>query len=145
MRIPWEGSERFKEHPRAVKGEGDLLCTLFAAQRQLIERYEPVERENGAVTIPRYKFGMLDDRRVQMRLKDLAQRIIEEICETTNLLKNRPWRTDTRHTDPDEYVEEVADVLHFFIEWCETAGIDADELFVAYFNKHRENHERLNA
>lgn len=135
--LPWTEKEK-AEIPRG----GDLLATIFAGQRQLMEEYDEIERRNGAV-VPRPEFfGQLDAREVQIRLKDLAWRVTEEISEATNTLKNKPWKQTFVATDVAHFEEEVADALHFFVEFLITAGFTPETIFKVYFKKFAVNQFR---
>lgn len=127
---------------QALNPEGDKLTSLFNKQWELIEKYHDIETERGALTIPPDAFGQLDYRRVQWRLKDLAYRVVEELSEATNCLKNKPWKQSEVTTDQEHFYEEVADALHFFVEFCITAGLDADKLYALYTRKHQVNEFR---
>lgn len=120
----------------------DKLNFIFEAQRQLMHRYHEIEEANGAIVISPLREGQLDDRDVQARLKHLAQCMIEELCEATSELKNKPWKQSERPTDVPAFKEEVGDVLHFFVEFCITAGITPEELHRGYMRKHNKNQER---
>lgn len=74
-----------------------------------------------------------------MRLKDLAYRVVEELSEATNTLKNKPWKQDFVETDADHFYEELADAFHFFVEFAITAGLDAESLTKVYFAKSEVN------
>jgi hypothetical protein len=123
-------------------GAGDMLATIFAGQRQLMEEYETIERGNGCVVVTPAAFGHLDMREVQMRLKDLAYRVVEELSEATNCLKNKPWKQSFVATDEEHFREELADALHFFVELLITAGMSAEDVFKIYFRKHAVNQFR---
>jgi len=121
----------------------DMLATIFAGQKQLMEKYESIERANGCVVVrPKY-FGALDDRQVQMRIKDLAYRTVEELSEATNCLKNKPHKNTFVATDEPHFKEELLDALHFFVELCITAGLTPEDLFSLYFKKHQVNEFRV--
>jgi dimeric dUTPase (all-alpha-NTP-PPase superfamily) len=135
--VPW------RETDLHIIQEADLLCTLYEAQKRSMMRYQPVEAKNGVAVIAPSSHGNLDDRQVQMRLKDLAQRMIEELCEATNELKNRPWRVEDRPTDVEAFREELIDTLHFFLEFLITAGYSPEDLFLDYFKKNAVNMERM--
>ena len=120
----------------------DMLATIFAGQRQLMGEYDEIERRNGAVVPEPELFGQIDAREVQMRLKDLAWRVTEEISEATNCLKNKPWKQTFVATDVAHFQEEVADALHFFVEFLITAGFTPETIFTMYFRKHAVNQFR---
>lgn len=119
-----------------------MLATIFAGQRGLMDTYEDIERRNGAVVVEPEFFGEVDDRKVQMRLKDLAWRVCEELSEATNTLKNKPWKQTFVATDIPHFQEEVADALHFFVEFLVTAGFTPETIFKTYFRKHAVNEFR---
>lgn len=137
--LPWRDA---KGEDALPVGGGDMLATMFAGQEQLLEKYEDIERRNMAHVVTQANRGALDDRVVQMRIKDLAYRTVEELSEATNCLKNKPWKNTFVATDVDHFKEELADALHFFLELIMTAGISAEELFSLYFRKHHVNQFR---
>lgn len=126
-----------KDDPR------DLLYAMFWRQRELMEKYHEIESMNGAIIIPLDNgpggLGDIDHREVQMRLKDLAYRTVEELSEATNCLKNKPWKQDWVATDAHHFYEEVADAFHFFLEFCLTAGMTPADLARVYFAKSEVN------
>jgi dimeric dUTPase (all-alpha-NTP-PPase superfamily) len=122
--------------------EGDLLGQIFAGQRELMAKYHDIEKGRGALVIEGEDFGELDLRKVQWRLKDLAYRVVEELSEATNCLKNKPWKQTEVETDKAHFYEELADAFHFFIELCITAGMDAEDLAILYHQKHAVNQFR---
>ena len=157
-KLPWESSDLTSNLPGIMstvrrgimstvrRDSGgrpvDMLATIFAGQHQLMETYEEIERRNGCVVVRPEYFGAVDDRQVQMRLKDLAYRVIEELSEATNTLKNKPWKQTFVATDVDHFQEEIADALHFFVEFLITAGMTAEDIFKMYFRKHAVNQFR---
>jgi NTP pyrophosphatase (non-canonical NTP hydrolase) len=108
-----------------------------------MDRHNPIELVNGASIPPEEDRGALDDRVVQARLKELAWCMTEELAEAVNHLKNRPWKMQDRPTDVGAFHEEIADFLHFFLEFCITAGISAEFLSDEYDRKLEINHERI--
>ena len=122
--------------------EGDMLQTIFDGQIELIARYHDIEKGRGALVIEPEEFGNIDHRFLQWRLKDLAYRTIEELSEATNTLKNKPWKQSEVSTDATHFYEEVADAFHFFIEFCITAGMTAEDLARIYHRKHAVNQFR---
>jgi hypothetical protein len=122
--------------------EGDLLVSIFRGQAQLMQKYHSIEQHRGALVIEPENYGRIDHRFVQWRLKDLAYRTVEELSEATNTLKNKPWKQSEVSTDATHFYEEVADAFHFFIEFCITAGMDAEDLALMYHRKHAVNQFR---
>lgn len=120
----------------------DMLATIFTGQRRLMETYEGIEQRNGAVVVRPEFFGQVDTREVQIRLKDLAYRTVEELSEATNTLKNKPWKQTFVATDVPHLHEELADTFHFFVELLITAGIGPEDLFKLYFLKNAVNQFR---
>lgn len=119
--------------------EGDKLELLFERQGLLMQKYHEIEEHRGALVIDPAHFGDLDSRYVQWRIKDLAYRTVEELSEATNTLKNKPWKTSEVATDRMHFYEELIDALHFFIELCETAGLDAKTVALLYLKKNEVN------
>lgn len=119
--------------------EGDWLINIFARQRELENRYEDIEESNG---FPRPSELDLDDAKTQAFLKDAAYRMIEEISEATNCLKNKPWKTTQVPTDQNHFYEEIADAWHFFVRFCIYAGLTAEDVYRLYFKKSEVNRFR---
>ena len=122
--------------------EGDMLQGLFDGQTSLLPKYREIERGRGALVVDEDMYGHLDHRFVQWRLKDLAFRTIEELTEATNCLKNKPWKQSEVPTDALHFYEEVGDALHFFLEFCITAGMTPEDLARIYHRKHAVNEFR---
>ena len=57
-----------------------------------MNKYEEIEAKNGGNVVLPENFGELNDRLVQMRLKECAYRVVEELSEATNCLKNNQWK-----------------------------------------------------
>jgi hypothetical protein len=130
------------DFPDVELPDGDLLQSIFEGQKELIAKYAEIERGRGALVVSPDQFGNIDHRFVQWRIKDLAFRMIEELTEATNTLKNKPWKQSEVPTDKDHFYEELADSFHFFIELCITAGMDAEDLALMYLKKHAVNQFR---
>jgi NTP pyrophosphatase (non-canonical NTP hydrolase) len=122
--------------------DDDWLASIFAGQRELMEKYHEIEKRNGATVIDPLDFGRLDSRDVQARIKHLAYCVVEELAEATGCLKNKPWKTTMVKTNVDHFYEELADALHFYVELCITAGLDAEDLTMLYHRKHKVNQFR---
>jgi hypothetical protein len=81
----------------------------------------------------------------QQVLRDASLAGIEEWFEALKHCKN--WKkhraTDVPEIDRDEFLEEMCDALHYFIEVTLLAGVSSEELFDAYMKKGRVNITRL--
>lgn len=120
----------------------DMLGTVFAAQKILMQRYEEQERRNGEPMPHEDDHGVLESRTVQMRLHSLYGYMSREMAEAMSHLDAKPWKDNPRPTNREEFVEEIADTFHFFIEFCITAGITPNDLFWGYFHAWEKNRER---
>lgn len=116
--------------------DGDWLQNIFNRQTELEDKYGPIEVANGH---PEPASRSLDDYARQRYLKEAAYRIVEEISEATNCLKNKPWKTTPVLTDREHYFEEMADAFHFFIRWALKSGLTAEDLYKIYFKKSEVN------
>jgi len=117
---------------------GDMLKLIFQRQKELMEKYHPIEKSNGLLITEDCPVD-LDDKKGQQRIKDFAWRVTEELGEAMNCLKNKPWKQTHMETDKEHFNEEIADAFHFFIELCILIGWDAEDLFNYYFRKSEVN------
>lgn len=117
----------------------DVLGIIFGHQRELMKKYDMIERRNGAV-IPDESEVHIDNARTQMRIKDMFWRTTEELAEAAEHLDEinfASWKVDW---DKEVYIrhffEEMADALHFLVEATIWSGYSHDELktlkFFAY-------------
>jgi hypothetical protein len=93
----------------------DRLLLIFEEQKRLMEKYHGIEEKNGAAVIHEYPFD-LDSRKAQIRLKDMAWRITEELGEATQALEIHPDIIE-------HHQEELMDGLHFYVELLIVSGI----------------------
>ena len=117
----------------------DFLTIIFDRQAELMEKYGPIELANGTHVPSDRMHGDLDSRVIQTRIKDMSQRMVEELMEAMNTLKNKPWKQDYKPTNADHFYEEIADCLHFFVELCIISGMTAEDLFSFYMRKSEVN------
>ena len=127
-----------KDYPEVEVPEGDKLELLFARQRELMEKYEPIERANGLLQTSDVPVK-LDSYQGQARLKDFAWRITEELGEAMNCLKMKPWKQTPQVTDREHYLEELVDAAHFFFELLILSGFTPAELVFRYLQKWNVN------
>jgi len=122
--------------------EGDKLEKIFERQKELAEKYHPIEERNLGCKLAEYPVN-LNICSHQQRIKDLMWRIVEELGEAGNCLKNKPWKNTNMATDELHFYEEIADAFHFFIELCIAVGLDAEKLTKLYFAKSEVNLFRI--
>ena len=93
----------------------------------------------------------LDDDIVRLRnLTDIPQdvwlqkEVLAMISELSEVLDevNFKWWKNPKPLDSDAIRNELVDVLHFFVSMCLKSGMDAQELFMRYQAKNRENFDR---
>lgn len=105
--------------------EGDMMVTIFSHQRQLMNRYHEIEEKNLGHAIPYSAdyYGPycgaldVDDRASQLRFKDFAWRVTEELTEATLALNE---------DDVTHYEEELIDALHFAVELVILCGLEKE-------------------
>lgn len=124
------------------KKRGDKLDLIFTRQRELMKKYYDIEKKNGAIVPDKIPVD-LDSREGQYRLKDLAQRVVEELMESMNCLHNKSWKNTMVATDKEHYFEELGDCIHFLIELCITSGMTAETFFETYYKKSEVNKFRI--
>lgn len=116
----------------------DHLKAIFARQSDLMGKYGPIEARNLGQGVPP-EGSPLDDRRQQVRVKDLMWRVTEELGEAANCLKNKPWKNTHTKTDEAHFFEELSDAFHFFIELCIQTGMNEEDLYRIYMDKSAVN------
>jgi len=113
--------------------EGDLLKAIFKRQRELEEKYQPIEKANGAhcpdIPLDMHTFEG------QERVRLLIYRITEELYEAGNCLRNKAWKNSQVATDRTHFLEELSDVVHFMIQLFIELGLDAEAFTLIYFRK----------
>lgn len=66
--------------------------------------------------------------------------IIEETMEYLNSIGRKPWRPI--RLPREKQLEELVDILHFFLELILRSGFEWEQLVEGYKEKHAENLER---
>lgn len=81
----------------------------------------------------------------QKVIKGLMHECMDELHESLQHLKNSKDHraTEVAGFDRDEFVEELCDSLHYFIEIAIASGVEIEELFDAYIKKGKINEERI--
>jgi dimeric dUTPase (all-alpha-NTP-PPase superfamily) len=119
----------------------DMLKAIFQYQGNVKNRFAEVERKQGIHHPDKVNINSVAD---QDYLRITGMRVIQELCEALECLRNKPWKTSHVITDEEHMKEEMADAFHFFIELCISIGMDAEELFTYYAKKNEVNHWRIN-
>src|SRR5690606_20728848 len=92
-----------------VREDRDKLVQIFRRQRELMETYEGIEAMNDLLLTSEVPVN-LHDPKGQARLRSFAWYFVEEMAEAYDSAMVKGW------FDP-ETREEVADSLHFLVEW----------------------------
>lgn len=121
---------------------GDKLEFLLKVQAEHEEKYNAIEREHGH-RVPEWPID-LNNRHDAQFFKDGVYRMIEEMSEATNCLRNRPHTQTEYVTDEEHFLEEFADATHYFLRLCVMLGLSADDLVKIYFAKSEVNKFRQN-
>lgn len=121
----------------------NYLEMIFEGQKHLMTKYHAIEKANGSPVITSDMEGNLDDRQVQARIHELFGYLVRELSEAMQELKLKPWKKTEELTVDENFVNEIGDSFHFFVELCITAGISAEDLHRAYFRMHQKNNSRL--
>ena len=106
--------------------EKDMLKKIFHLQ----ERFDRAVVEKRGINFSK------EDR---IKKEDLAfmSKLGEILVEV-----NFKWWKDPKEIDRERLLEEIVDVLHFFVSMCLKAGIGPEELYRAYIRKNQENFAR---
>jgi len=81
----------------------------------------------------------------QQFCREIVFNSIEEYFEALQHLKN--WKThrltEVKNIQKDKFLEELCDMLHYFVELVIIVGITPDELYDAYIAKGKVNETRI--
>ena len=131
------------EHKIEVDESKDLLVQMFEAQEEVEKEFAIVEG------FPeRLIFGKLENLHhpeVCRHINDnIFWRLVQEINEAVVALKNaKTWRKAKYFTDVNEYLDEVADIMIYFINLCHASGIDPKLLTESVLKKIEVNRDRI--
>lgn len=123
-----------------LESVGDKLDFLLKTQAEHAEAYREIESRRGFHRPP---FPVdINDRYGQHLIKEFTYRVVEELSEATNCLKNKPWAQTEHVTDELHFLEELSDALHFFLELFVILGLTAEDVVKIYFAKTKVNQFR---
>jgi len=107
----------------------DKLEEMFKRQLEFMEMLESADK------LPPWPVD-LTTKSGQRMIKELAHELHSELWEATYTLKNKTHRlTNDTEFNRDHYVEELGDVLAYFMEVCIMSDISYDELYKEYCRK----------
>jgi len=116
----------------------------------IFEKQSEVEKEFGIIEgFPeRLLFGKLENLHLPEVCKHVQQNILwrmtEEIHELSVALRNgKNWRKAKYFTDLNEALDEVADVMIYFVNLCLAMGITPEKLTEIVLKKIRVNYDRI--
>lgn len=116
----------------------DRLASMFTQQADfmdLLHRYRD---------FPEWPVD-LTSKQGQQACREAALGGIEEWFEALKHLKN--WKkhraSEVREVDRAEFLEEMCDALHYFVEVALLADVTPEELFEAYWKKGETNKRRI--
>jgi len=101
--------------------EGDMLEAMFLRQRELMEKYHHIEKDNGLLLDEEVPVD-IHDKFGQARIKDFAWRTTEELGEALEGFEGNDGFNETH------FREEISDALHFLIELSILAGLGPEDL-----------------
>ena len=115
----------------ATGASEDMLRAIFARQASLAEFYRRA-RPDGFYGLPPAE-----------RCTEWTRAIIHECCELDDELGWKPWKNPPeRARNTARRLDEMADILHFFVQLALDQGFTADEVYEAYVRKNAENRRR---
>jgi hypothetical protein len=95
------------------------LVQIFEAQAELMQRFLLIEADGGFAIPSRIPINPHDPHD-QVRAKELAWRVTEEIGEARSILVEKGDHTN-------EFREEMSDALHFLVELYIVVGVETSE------------------
>jgi dimeric dUTPase (all-alpha-NTP-PPase superfamily) len=109
----------------------DRLDDLFTMQAELAEMFRSHRPEGFYAQEP------------ITRCTTWTRALMHEVCELDDELNWKPWKnSQDLAQNSARRMDEMADILHFFLQLALDQGFTADDLFAAYGRKHAENRRR---
>lgn len=127
------------------KEKGDKLEILFRKQAEVEKDFAIIEG-----FAERLIFGKLENLHHPETCRHITDNILwrmtQEIHEAVIALRNaKTWRQTKYLTDVNEYLDEVADIMIYFINLCLASGIDPNKLTDTVLRKIEVNRCRINS
>jgi dimeric dUTPase (all-alpha-NTP-PPase superfamily) len=116
---------------RCVTEDADRWAQVFALQADLADYYRAMRPEGFYSQEP------------MTRCTTWTRALIHECCELEDELNWKPWKNpQDLASSHAARLEEMADILHFFLQLALDQGFSATELYHAYIRKNEENRWR---
>lgn len=109
----------------------DMLADVFVRQADLATYYRTMRPDGFYSWAP------------QERCTTWTRAIVHECCELDNELNWKPWKNAVDlAANRGERLDEMADILHFFVQLALDQGFSAEDIYAAYIAKNEENRRR---
>lgn len=82
-------------------------------------------------------FNISQEEWIQKETLAMLSELAELIAEV-----NFKWWKNPKPINEDAVKEELVDILHFFVSMCLKMNMSAEELYLRYLNKNKENFNR---
>ena len=122
-----------------ITEESTSLEDIFRRQKELLEKYIPIERKNGRWIPDQRPIRDFNSPMIQGFIKEEIFRVVVELVEAADCLKNKFWKQEHMETDVDHFYEELIDSFHFLVELFLWIGIEAKDLYTLYMKKSTVN------
>lgn len=114
-----------------VSASEDMLRDIFTRQESLALVYR-AGRPDGFYALPPAE-----------RCTEWTRAIVHECCELDDELGWKPWKNPPdRNGNRERRLDEMADILHFFVQLALDQGFSAEDVYRAYLQKNIENRRR---
>lgn len=111
------------------------LEEIFKRQAEFVASLRPIYLHNGFTRHASAMPWPINVRQSQEEFRLLAWRCTEEVYEAIQVLRiqfGRTCDTDETLSNSPEFVEEIADALHFFVELCLAIGMGSRSVIYYY-------------
>tara|TARA_Y100000310_G_C20655280_1_gene801662 strand:+ start:748 stop:1116 length:369 start_codon:yes stop_codon:yes gene_type:complete len=116
----------------------DKLHTMFEQQQEFMKLLKEHR------SFPEWPVD-IKTKQGQQFCREIVFNSIEEYFEALQHLKN--WKshrvTEIKNIQRDKFIEELCDMLHYFVELAIVVGVSPNELYDAYIAKGKINESRI--
>lgn len=124
-----------------MKSNKDMLKRIFELQESLMREYQARTPDS----IPEWPID-IKEKSLQRFCRDTLSKGQDELFEAKSLLrlaKEHRNVTDLGQFEREEFLEEMVDALHFYVEVLILVGFNANDLYGAYYKKNILNRQRI--